>query len=71
MINAATTGPPTEGPTFSPHVIEGGLMFDVERLSQTMAMLEGYVESMLAAYEPPAKVPYIDEEDIRLRVASL
>lgn len=56
---------------FSPRVLEGGMLFDVERLTQAMAMLEGYVDSMLAAYEPPALDPYIDEEDIRLRVASL
>ena len=58
-------------PSFIPQLLEGGLSLDVERLAKTMAMLEDYVDTMLAMDDPRPGSPWIEEESIQLRVASL
>jgi hypothetical protein len=56
---------------FSPRILNGGLLLDIERLTRTMAILEDYVDSMMALDEPLPQGPRIEEEELQLRVASL
>jgi hypothetical protein len=59
-------------PTYRPRVIDGGVVgLDVERFAQTIALLENYVDSLLAADGPPTMDPWIDDEDLETRVSCL
>jgi hypothetical protein len=59
-------------PPYRPRVINGGAVgLDAERVAQTMALLENYVDSFLAADGPPAMDPWIDDEDLETRVSCL
>jgi hypothetical protein len=58
-------------PSFIPQVLEGGLALDIDRLTRTMAMLEDYVDIMMAMDEPLPGSPRVEEDELRLRVASL
>ena len=55
--------------THRPRVIEGGM--DLDRFAATIAMLEHYVDGLIVADEPPAMDPWIDDEDIELRLSCL
>ena len=58
--------------TYRPRVIDGGgVGLDVERFAQTMALLENYVDSLLAADGPPTMDPWIDDEDLQIRISCL
>lgn len=52
-------------------VIQGGKELDLERFAETLAMLESYVDGVLAATELPAMDPWIDDEVMDVRLASL
>lgn len=57
---------------YRPTVLDGGAMnIDLKRLTETMAMLENYVDSLLAAEGPPAMDPWIDDEDLATRMSCL
>jgi hypothetical protein len=80
MLNIDKPGsarPPTE-PGFIPRVLDGaGLQPGIARLEATMAMLEGYVDSMTASEtgfattDGPPMDSWIDDIDLELRVMSL
>ncbi len=56
MIDPKRDRDPVTRPSFIPHLRDGGLSLDVEHLAQTMAMLEDYVDAMLALDDPlPAR----------------
>jgi hypothetical protein len=58
--------------TYRPRVIDGGVVgLDLERFAQTMALLENYVDSPLAADGPPTMDPWIDDEDLETRISCL
>ena len=58
------------GPAYRPRVIDGGVVgLDVERFAQTIALLEDYVDSLLAAEGPPPMDPLIDDDDLETRVS--
>jgi hypothetical protein len=58
--------------TYRPRVIYGVVVgLDVERFAQTMALLETYVDSLLAADGPPTMDPWIDDEDLETRISCL
>jgi hypothetical protein len=71
MINPDSETETVNRPSFAPRILEGGLTLDLERLTKTMAMLEDYVDGMLALDEPLPLDPVIEEAEIQLRVASL
>ncbi|MFY9615805.1 MAG: hypothetical protein WAT58_10450 [Candidatus Dormiibacterota bacterium] len=71
MINAKDGMDTRSQPSFIPKVLNGGLTLDLERLSQTMAMLEDYVDAMLSLDDPLPGSAQIEEADLKLRVASL
>ncbi|MDP9325648.1 MAG: hypothetical protein M3O87_03830 [Candidatus Dormibacteraeota bacterium] len=71
MIDAKDGIDTRNRPSFIPTVRDGGLTLDLERLSQTMAMLEDYVDTMLAMGDPLPGSAQIEENDLKLRVASL
>jgi hypothetical protein len=52
-------------------VIQGGKELDLERLAETLAMLESYVDGVLEAAELPAMDPWIDDQVMDARLASL
>ena len=55
-----------------PRVLKGGAArLDIDRLSQTMALLEDYVDSMLTLESGPAMDPRVDDVDLEARMASL
>ena len=55
-----------------PRVLEGGATaLDIDRLSQTMAMLEDYVDSVLALEGAPSMDPWVDDVDLETRMACL
>ena len=71
MINP---NPPTDTglrPRFTPRILNGGLLLDLERLAATMAVLEDYVDTLIALGEPLLSTTRIGEEELQLRVASL
>ena len=71
MINAKPEMDTVTRPGFVPKILEGGLLLDLERLTETMARLEAYVDTMLALDEPLPPDPQIEEYELQLRVASL
>jgi hypothetical protein len=55
-----------------PRVLQGGaIALDIEHLSQTMAMLEDYVDGVLALDGPPGMDPWVDDLDLETRMACL
>jgi hypothetical protein len=59
-------------PAYRPRVLEGGAAgISVEHVARTMALLENYVDSILAADGPPMMDPWIDDEDLETRVSCL
>ena len=71
MINPNNDRETPTRPSFIPEVLDGGVSLDINRLAQTMAMLEDYVDTMLAMDDPRPGSPSAEEESIQLRVASL
>jgi HPt (histidine-containing phosphotransfer) domain-containing protein len=62
--------PPRQSPR--PRVLKGGAAtLDMDRLSQTMALLEDYVDSMLTLESGPRMDPWVDDVDLEARMASL
>ena len=54
---------------YRPRVIEGGM--DLDRFAATIAMLEHYVDSLIVADGPPTMDPWIDDDDIGVRLSCL
>jgi hypothetical protein len=55
-----------------PRVLRGGAAaLDIDRVSQTMAMLEDYVDSILALQGAPGMDPWVDDVDLETRIACL
>ena len=52
-------------------VIQGGKELDLERFAETLAMLESYVDGVLEAGELPAMDPWVDDQVMDVRLASL
>ena len=52
-------------------VIQGGKELDLERFAETLAMLESYVDGVLEAAELPAMDPWVDDQVMDARLASL
>ncbi|MEA2682562.1 MAG: hypothetical protein QOK05_890 [Chloroflexota bacterium] len=52
-------------------VIQGGRELDLELFSETLAMLESYVDDVLATNELPAMDPWVDDQAMDVRLASL
>lgn len=52
-------------------VIQGARKLDLERFAETLAMLESYVDGVIAATELPAMDPWVDDEVMDVRLASL
>jgi hypothetical protein len=72
MIDPIELEPDAPAPTYRPRVIDGGAVgLDVERFAQTIALLENYVDSLLAADGPPTMDPWIDDDDLETRVSCL
>ncbi|HXA41939.1 MAG TPA: hypothetical protein VNV65_03390 [Candidatus Solibacter sp.] len=44
---------------------------DLDRFAATIAMLEHYVDSLIVADGPPAMDPWIDNDDIDVRLSCL
>jgi hypothetical protein len=44
---------------------------DIDRLSQTMAMLEDYVDGIVALQGAPGMDPWVDDVDLETRMACL
>jgi hypothetical protein len=51
--------------------LQGGQGLDIERFAGALAMLESYVDGMLAANELPAMDPWVEDEVTDARLASL
>jgi hypothetical protein len=66
MINPYADRDTRSRRSFIPEVLDGGVSLDINRLAQTMAMLEDYVDSMLAMDDPRPGSPWIEEESIQL-----
>jgi hypothetical protein len=71
MINPLA--PETEAPLRPrPRVLEGGAAaLDMDRLRQTMAMLEDYVDSVMSMDGAPGMDPWVDDVDLEARMVSL
>ena len=52
-------------------VIQGGTELDLERFAATLTMLESYVDGVLEAGELPAMDPWVDDQVMDVRLASL
>ena len=71
-IERPGTARPATAAGFRPRVLEGArFQVDVGRLEATMAVLEDYVESMLAAEEGAAMDSWLEDLDVELRMVSL
>jgi hypothetical protein len=72
MIQTAELTPGAPGPRpLNVRVIQGVTELDLERFAETLAMLESYVDGVLAATELPAMDSWIDDEVMDVRLASL
>ena len=57
---------------YRPRVLQGGAAaLDIDRLSQTMAMLEDYVDSVLTLEGAPGIDPWVDDVDLETRMSCL
>jgi hypothetical protein len=57
-------------PAPRPRVLQGGAAaLDIDRLRQTMAMLEDYIDGMLALEGAPGMDPSVDDIDLENRIA--
>lgn len=52
-------------------VIEGRGELNLECFAETLAMLESYVDDVLSAAELPAMDPWVDDQVMDVRLASL
>lgn len=66
-LTTATTAPRQ----VKARVIEGGGEMDLARFAATLAMLESYVDGVLSAAELPAMDPWVDDQVMDVRLASL
>ncbi len=69
MIQAEQLAPSPRRPVV--RVIQGGREFDLERFAETLAMLESYVDGVLEAGDLPSMDPWIDDQVMDVRLASL
>ena len=52
-------------------VLKGGTELDLERFAATLTMLESYVDGVLEAGDLPAMDPWVDDQVMDVRLASL
>ena len=69
MIQAEQVSPRPRRPVM--RVIHGGKELDLERFAETLAMLESYVDGVLAAEELAATDDWVDDQVMDVRLASL
>lgn len=69
MIQAEQLSPRPHRPVM--RVIHGGKELDLERFAETLAMLESYVDGVLAAGELAAMDPWVDDQVMDVRLASI
>jgi hypothetical protein len=65
------TGATTRPRQVKVKVIQGGRELDLERFAETLAMLESYVDGVLAAAGLPAMDPGVDDQVVDVRLASV
>lgn len=69
MIQAEQVTQPPRRPVM--RVINGGKELDLERFAETLTMLESYVDGVLEASELSAMDPWVDDQVMDVRLASL
>ena len=62
--------PPERG--FVPRIVESPApAFDIDKFSATLTALEHYVDVLLAFDDPPPMDPWLDDDEVELRLLSI